>query len=216
VSFNGKRGSDEPIGPPPFGPIEPGTPLGPWTRREADDAEAKALASGLRLQILRLTLREALTNKEIAARLDRNPATVLHHVRTLLATGFLVAEGERRGTRGAREVPYRATGKSWYMSTPVGSGAIVDAFIAEASRVPAHQIDASRLGLRLSAEHREELGRRLGAVLEEFANREPDPDGDDFSVFVAVHPEPARSRRDESPRARRDVRASAARNQRAG
>jgi hypothetical protein len=145
------------------------------------------------LQILRLTLREALTNKEIAERLDRNPATTLHHVRTLLATGFLVADSERRGTRGAREVPYRATGKSWYVSTPVGSGAIVDAFVAEVGRVPAQQIDASRLGLRLNAEHREELGRRLGEVLDDFASREPDPDGEDWSLFVAVHPEAGRS-----------------------
>ncbi|HEX5512288.1 MAG TPA: winged helix-turn-helix domain-containing protein [Actinomycetales bacterium] len=189
----GRPEAHEPIGPPPHGPIEPGTPLGPWTRREADDAEAKALASGLRLQILRLTLREALTNKEIAARLGRNPASVLHHVRTLLATGFLVAEGERKGARGAREVPYRATGKSWYMSTPVGSGAIVDAFVAEVSRVPAQQIDASRLGLRLNAEHREELARRLGEVLDDFVSRKPDPDGEDWSLFVALHPEATRS-----------------------
>ncbi|HEX5534114.1 MAG TPA: winged helix-turn-helix domain-containing protein [Actinomycetales bacterium] len=209
MSGTGQGDSQEPIGPPPHGPIEPGTPLGPWTRREADDAEAKALASGLRLQILRLTLREALTNKEIAARLGRNPASVLHHVRTLLATGFLVAEGERRGTRGAREVPYRATGKSWYMSTPVGSGALVDAFIAEASRVPAEQIESWRLGLRVNAEHREELERRLGAVLEEFAGRDPDPDGEDVSVFVALHPEPTRSRRSEREKSRRSVGGSA-------
>ena len=201
----GRRDSQEPVGPPPHGPIEPGTPLGPWTRREADDAEAKALASGLRLQILRLTLREALTNKEIAERLNRNPATILHHVRTLLATGFLVADSERRGTRGAREVPYRATGKSWYMSTPVGSGALVDAFVAEASQVPAEQIEAWRLGLRLNAQHREELERRLGAVLEEFAGRDPDPDGDDVSLFVAVHPEPARARRGDRARSRRST-----------
>ncbi len=204
----GRRDAPEPVGPPPHGPIEPGTPLGPWTRREADDAEAKALASGLRLQILRLTLREPLTNQEIAARLGRNPASVLHHVRTLLATGFLVAEGERKGTRGAREVPYRATGKSWYMSTPVGSGAIVDAFVAEASQVPAEQIDAWRLGLRLSSEHRDELGRRLAEVLEEFADREPDPDGEDVSVFVAVHPEPVRSRHNDRRNDKRNGRRS--------
>ena len=210
----GRRDSQEPIGPPPHGPIEPGTPLGPWTRREADDAEAKALASGLRLQILRLTLREALTNKEIAERLNRNPATILHHVRTLLATGFLVADSERRGTRGAREVPYRATGKSWYMSTPVGSGALVDAFVAEASQVPAEQIEAWRLGLRLNAQHREELERRLGAVLEEFAGREADPEGEDVSVFVALHPEPTRSRRGEREKSRRSVSDSASEDRR--
>src|ERR1700712_1537085 len=87
--------------------------LGP--RRPATEAEARALSSPTRLRILRLCLSEALTNKEIAARLGRNPATVLHHVRTLVDTGFLVAGPPRRGARGAREVPYRATGKSWLM-----------------------------------------------------------------------------------------------------
>ena len=41
-----------------------------------------------------------LTNREIAERLDRNPATVLHHVRTLVDRGFLAREPTRRGTRG--------------------------------------------------------------------------------------------------------------------
>ena len=60
-------------------------------RRPATDAEARALASGVRLRILRLCWDEPRTNKEIAARLDRNPATVLHHVRTLVDTGFPVS-----------------------------------------------------------------------------------------------------------------------------
>src|SRR5215475_4607877 len=84
-------------------------------RRPATEAEARALASGIRMRILRLCLDRALTNKEIAALLEANPATTLHHVRTLVATGFLEAQPERRGTRGAREVPYLATGKSWVM-----------------------------------------------------------------------------------------------------
>jgi DNA-binding transcriptional ArsR family regulator len=176
--------------PPPYGPIPEGTPLGPWTRRPADDAEARALASGLRLQILRLTLRESLTNKEIAERLDRNPASVLHHVRTLLATGFLVPDGERRGQRGSRELPYRATGKSWYMITEVSGRPILDAFLAEVAQVPDSDLDTSRLGLRLNAEHREELGERLDAILREFADRPPDDDGEDWSLFLAIHREP--------------------------
>jgi DNA-binding transcriptional ArsR family regulator len=91
-------------------------------RRRATDAGARALASAVRLRILRLCRDTALTDKELAARLDRNPATVLHHVRTLLQTGFLAAEPERRGPRGAREVPYRATGKSWQMDDAGGPG----------------------------------------------------------------------------------------------
>src|SRR3954447_21929882 len=104
---------------------------------EESDADARALASTLRLRILRLCLDEPMTNREIAARLDKNPATVLHHVRTLADRGFLAAEPARRGTRGAREVPYRATGKSW--RTPGGPGAsrvLVDAFLEEFALVP--------------------------------------------------------------------------------
>ena len=73
----------------------------------------RALASPLRLRILRLCRFEARTNKQLAELLGLNPGTMLHHVRTLVKTGFLRAEPERAGVQGAREVPYRATGASW-------------------------------------------------------------------------------------------------------
>src|SRR3954447_23809670 len=132
-------------------------------RRSATDAEARALASAVRLRILRLCLHEALTNKEIAARLGRNPATVLHHVRRLVRTGFLTADEERRGARGAREVPYRATGKSWRvevvdeMQGRANTAALVEAFIDDARRVGAENVEAARLGLRLTPDEHEEL-----------------------------------------------------------
>ena len=44
-----------------------------WARRPADEAEAKALASPLRLRILRITLHEPRTNKEIAEALGLQP-----------------------------------------------------------------------------------------------------------------------------------------------
>ena len=78
-----------------------GPPAAPQ-HRDATDAEARALASGLRLRILRMCLDEPLTNREIAAGLGRNPATVLHHVRTLVDTGILEPQEVRRGRRGAR------------------------------------------------------------------------------------------------------------------
>src|SRR3954463_2795270 len=118
------------------GMSEPGLPSSSGRRRPATDGEARALASAVRLRILRLCLHEALSNKEIAARLGRNPATVLHHVRTLVDTGFLAADPERRGARGAREVPYRATGKSWLMDDAGGPGpgsdVVLAAFLQEA------------------------------------------------------------------------------------
>jgi DNA-binding transcriptional ArsR family regulator len=162
-------------------------------RRPATDAEARALASAVRLRILRLCLDQSLTNQEIAARLDRNPATVLHHVRTLLDTGFLVADPVRRGTRGAREVPYRATGKSWLMDgagrAAPGRDPALAAFLEEVAAVGEHRLDSTRLALRLSAAGRAELERRLHSLLDEYARRPADPDGEKWSLYLGMHPE---------------------------
>ncbi len=86
------------------------------------DADGRALASVLRLRILRLCLDEPLTNKQIAERLGRDPATTYHHVRRLAERGFLAAQPERTGARGAREVPYLATRKSWRTPVPGAAG----------------------------------------------------------------------------------------------
>ena len=125
-------------------------------RRPASPEEAHALSNPLRLRILRLCLDRALTNKELAERLGRDPGTVLHHVRVLVATGFLAPEVERRGARGATERPYRATGKSWTLDvgdTPSAMLAMVDAFREELVEVADDDIkQLSRLGVRLRPE----------------------------------------------------------------
>jgi DNA-binding transcriptional ArsR family regulator len=160
-------------------------------RREASDEEARAIASPLRLRILRLCLDTSLTNKQIAEALGRDPASVLHHVRTLVRTGFLAAEPERRGVRGAREVPYRATGKSWVMDVvdPVqGRGqaiAMVEAFVQDATRAGFGNVDSTRMGLRLTAAEREELADRIYQLVEDFRLRKSD--GEPWSLFVALH-----------------------------
>jgi Trp operon repressor len=161
-------------------------------RRAATEAEAKALASMIRLRIIRLCLDRALTNKEISERLAANPATVLHHVRTLVDTGFLEALPPRRGKRGSREVPYLATGKSWAMEdrpagVTGGGAAMIDAFLEEVRRVDLDRIYLSRLGLRLTPEEYKELCARLTAVLRDFADRPLTPGGRPYSVFVAAH-----------------------------
>lgn len=172
-------------------PVEPTAPGG-GLRRRATDAERKALASVVRLRILRLCLYEPLTNKQIAQRLDRNPASVLHHVRTLVSQGFLVAETTRPGPRGSREVPYRATGKSWNLDTgpDLGGNTLLRTFFDEVAEVPAEQVQSSRLGLQLSDEKFDELQSRLGDVLREFAALPHEPTGRRISVFLALHPEP--------------------------
>jgi predicted ArsR family transcriptional regulator len=169
-------------------------PLIRGEKRKATDAEARALASALRLRILRLCLSEALTNKELAARLGRNPATVLHHVRTLVDTGFLAAQPARRGPRGAREVPYRATGKSWLMDIddrpPARRDAMLVAFLEEVSEVGVEQLQSSRLGLRLSPADLAEFRRRLYALLDEYARRPTDASAARWSLYLGMHPEP--------------------------
>ncbi|MGJ6979804.1 ArsR/SmtB family transcription factor [Aestuariimicrobium soli] len=161
----------------------------PFEHRQATDAEAKALASGLRLRMLRLCLDEALTNREIAEALDLNPATCLHHVRTLVDTGFLVAEEPRRGKRGSREIPYRTTGKSWYLDSPAPGVHMLDAFLQEVALVPPEQQALTRLGLRLKPADLEEFRERLGALFAEYHDRPRDPEGEAWSLFVSLHPD---------------------------
>jgi hypothetical protein len=170
----------------------------------ATDAERRALASVIRLRILRMCLYESLTNKEISDRLHRDPATVLHHVRTLVNTGFLAAGDPRTGPRGSREVPYRATMKSWStrFGEPTDPEALVDpsgatmssvmlrTFFEEVSEVPEPQLDISRLGLQLADEHLAELRSRIFDLLQEYVDRGPDPGGRRYSLFVALHREP--------------------------
>ena len=166
------------------------------TRRPATDAERRALASSLRLRILRLTVDEPLTNREIAERLGRNPATTLHHVRTLVDTGFLVAEPVRRGARGSREIPYRATLLSWRLSIGDDSGpqsrVMLETFLTEAEAAGLDRLRASRLGLRLRPEEREEFEDRLQVLLDEYAARPPSQGGEAWSVFLALHPDVSR------------------------
>lgn len=162
-------------------------------RRPATDAEARALASAVRLRILRLCLDRPLSNREIALRLDRNPASVLHHVRTLVETGFLVAEEPRRGARGAREVPYRASGRSWqldFSGAPVADrDPVLGAFLGEVAAVGERELRSTRLGLRLTPEHREEFLDELYGLLDRWAHRSPDEGGERWSVYLGVHPE---------------------------
>jgi len=162
-------------------------------RSPATDAQARALASSTRLRILRLCLSEALTNKEIAIRLRKDPASVLHHVRTLVDTGFLVAEPVRRGARGAREVPYRSTGLSWRVDLrdhgTRGPDPALEAFLEEVAAVGQSQLHSTRLGLRLPAQDVDEFQTRLKQLFDEFTHRPIDPAGERWSIYLGMHPE---------------------------
>jgi DNA-binding transcriptional ArsR family regulator len=183
-----------PLEPAPYGPLPVGSTRQVWARREADEAEAKALASTLRLRILRATLHEPRTNKEIAEALGLNPASVLHHVRTLVDTGFLIEQPTRRGARGSRERPYLASGKSFYVSTGLdrlgdGQDLLLETFLEEIKGLPAGQLDSARLGFRLTAEDRRRVQDRLQAVLDEIATLPSDPEGEPWSLYLGLHPD---------------------------
>jgi DNA-binding transcriptional ArsR family regulator len=165
-------------------PVEHPTP-------EAESiAIARALTSPLRLRILRLCAFDARTNKELAELLDVNPGTMLHHVRTLVDTGLLAADAERAGTRGAREVPYRATGLSWRApKMPNQSAVLLETMRQQMVGVAPEQVDTTWLGLRLNEAHLGELKARMEALVEEFKQRGPDDDGEAYSLVTVIHPD---------------------------
>lgn len=150
----------------------------------------RALAHPLRLRILRLTLDKSLTNKELAERLGRDPGTVLHHVRTLVRGGFLVAERVRRGRRGALERPYRSTGKSWMVRLSPSLDHTVSVIDAVREEIVEAGSDASlstlRLGVRLADEDVAELRRRIRLLGDEFEAR-GDPAGTPIGILAVVH-----------------------------
>lgn len=160
----------------------------------ATPAEFKALAHPLRLRILRMCLHDGLTNKQIADRLDLDPSSALHHVRTLTRTGFLAAEPVRTGKRGALEKPYRATTKSWTLNFPRPDdrlAAVIASHDAARDEVlaagPEGLVTNARLGLRLSDEEIEELRLRLVALVQEFADRQPTPGGSRVGLVTMLH-----------------------------
>ncbi|MCU1550193.1 MAG: ArsR family transcriptional regulator [Glaciihabitans sp.] len=171
---------------------------------EESDAQlqsrARALASPLRMRILRLALHEARTNKELADELGVNPGTLLHHVRSLVANGFLRAEEPRRGARGSREVPYRATGLSWTSDAPASGRMLVDTFLQEIEGLAVEDLNIIRLGVKFNQATRDEMMARFGALFQEYKEREPDADGRPLSLMFAEHPEISRAQRLGRPR----------------
>ena len=154
---------------------------------ELVQARARALSSPLRLRILRLCLHESRTNKEIADLLELNPATSLHHVRTLVSNGFLEAEEPRKGNRGAKEVPYRSTKLSWGTRIPDAAPLLVDTFLQEINGLTPQEMQVVRVGLKLGEKSQKEMMARLRAVIEDYAMREPEEDGVPTSLFLAHH-----------------------------
>ncbi|MBE8520658.1 winged helix-turn-helix transcriptional regulator [Amycolatopsis sp. H6(2020)] len=163
-------------------------------RREATVGEAKALAHPLRLRILRLCWQGELTNKQLADRLDRDPGTVLYHVRQLIEAGLLEPAPVRTGDSGALEKPYRAKARSWWLEDPPNTA--VDAALAPIEAVQdelrAAGPEAVRVFLRfavhLSAEDAAELERGIVALVDRYVSTDDErSDEPAYGGMIVVH-----------------------------
>src|SRR5436190_23835188 len=102
---------------------------------------------------------------------------MLHHVRTLLRTGFVALDSERAGPRGRTEKLYRTTGKSWQLDVDAGlpaadrlTRASLDAFLAELHDAGERaDLSTARLALVLSPERRVHLEQPLFALVYDLA-----------------------------------------------
>lgn len=142
------------------------------------------------MRILRFCLYEARSNREIAAQFDLNPGTSLHHVRTLVETGFLAAEEGRPGRRGTVEIPYRATGLSWDAPLDGAGSLMLRTFLEEVGEHDLDDVFMVRMGFKLRPERLEQMRSRLVDVVLEYHSA-PDEDGETHSLFLAMHPEGA-------------------------
>lgn len=180
-------------------------------RRPPTLQEARALAHPLRVRILRLCLDQALTNGELAASLGQRPATVLYHVRTLVAAGFLAEQAHRPGARGTTEKPYRATGKSWRLDGGMTAGdgavlqAVFDAVAAEIGEAgPGAVIEGARMAMRLRPDQLDQLLGRIRDLIGEYPSAgeylsDDTLEGDPYAMLVVLHrrrPATARTRPD--------------------
>lgn len=162
-------------------------------RTPATAVDVAALGSAVRLRIIRMTHQRPMTNKEIADQLGRDPATTLHHIRKLVDAGFLEALPARRGNRGAREIPYRSTGRSWQLDSPAEGNrevaeAMLQAYLAEVGEVDFADLLQSRLVVQVDEAGRDELVRRIGEVLDDFAARPLDQAEPRTAIYVSFYP----------------------------
>jgi DNA-binding transcriptional ArsR family regulator len=152
-----------------------GSDRGPRQRRPATVREAKALSHPLRVRILRLCWQQELTNKQLADRLDRDPGTVLYHVRQLTDAGLLEQAPVRTGDSGALEKPYQSTGQTWWLDGPLEDFdadtrfAPIAAFQDELREAGPGSVQLfERFALHLSPEDAAELDRRILVILDEY------------------------------------------------
>jgi hypothetical protein len=70
-----------------------------------------------------------------------------------------------------------------------GSDVVLAAFLQEVAAAGPGRLESTRLGLRMGPEALAEFHRRLLDLLEEYAARPTDPQGEKWSVYLGMHPE---------------------------
>lgn len=164
-------------------------------KREATADEAKAVAHPLRIRILQVLRGEVLTNKEIAERVGSTPGATLHHLQLLTEHGFAAAEPARAGTRNAREIPYRATGKTLGLTFNPASPefalvgpAILNSALENYRRTPeSGRFSETSVTLYLSAAQRSDFQGKLRSLIDEYADSRPGADIQKYGFFSAMY-----------------------------
>jgi DNA-binding transcriptional ArsR family regulator len=161
--------------------------------RGATAAEAKALAHPVRIRILQALRHESKTNKEIAEALGTTPGATLHHVNVLLEQGFIEMQKKRIGRRGAREIPYEATGKTRILSFQDNSPSSVDvrdAILRSAlegyTAAPTKaRVDEWSVTLHLTPERLDGFQKSIQGIITEYAQDSPTTDTEKYGFFGA-------------------------------
>jgi predicted transcriptional regulator len=168
-------------------------------RVEPTPAQIKALANSLRVRILRLCNDREWTNKQLAERLERDPATILHHLRLLVDAGLIESTGVRKGPNGAYEKPYRSTGRSWqisfgdnaYIPDEEGELTMLRAFREELAEAGYDSLaELSRFQLHLDEDELQTFITRLFELLDEYHLSDPirqERGAPSYGGLVALH-----------------------------
>ncbi|HLG61913.1 MAG TPA: winged helix-turn-helix domain-containing protein [Ktedonosporobacter sp.] len=162
----------------------------------------KAMGDPLRWRILNLIQHQPYTAKQIAERLKASPGTIGHHLQVLEASGLaqVVARRMVHGivakyyTRTARifmlDFPSEVTG-----NTPTSLKIMTDARTEMAEAMETEGEDAVLTSglphMRLSPERAKIYMERLQALVDDFLQETPAPDGQMYSLYTALFKAPS-------------------------
>jgi DNA-binding transcriptional ArsR family regulator len=160
------------------------------------EQQFKAIADPVRTRILGIIQNQPATAKQIAARLKLPPGTVGHHLQVLEAAG-LAKVVARRLVRGIVAKYYTRTARIFGYQFPPevrGSTSVSLDFVARLRDELADSLAAQDEGLcttsfpraRLSPERFQVYLERVNALVKDFMSEPADPDGQVYSLFVAL------------------------------